>query len=98
MYSRFQSPGFQISQLKSPRIPNSTSKNIPDSGISYVKPPVEKNNLKDGYPIPGRKKTVTRVHNSRVTRSFLDEFPKILSHVGFLSGERLRETLAIMGT
>ena len=33
LYSRFQSPGFQISQAEFYRIPDSTSQHFPDSGI-----------------------------------------------------------------
>ena len=92
--SGFQSlVGFRIPwpefQIPKRRIPDSPTQISPDSEPHKQKYPGFqnllheatrwKNNLKDEYPIPGRERT--RVCDSRETRSFLDEFPKILSHV-----------------
>ena len=80
-----------IFQTPKPRISESPTQISPDSEFHKQKYPgfryllqeatCWKNNLKDGYPIPGRERT--RVYDSREARSFLGEFPKILSDVGF---------------
>ena len=37
LFSRFQSPGFRILRVKFSRIPDSKSKNFPDSGLHEAK-------------------------------------------------------------